>query len=181
MPPGALANLAIDLGDPGRMAKARRLYRSSAVSALDIEGGTAFASVADTDGTFEVEVTVVQPLSPDQIPQPSDLELTCTCDDAADVCRHGLATVLALAEEVEIDVRTLGRWVAFQLKDENETADVPVADHDHDFFVGAWRGTPAEPHLSRLRPTEGSLVVDDVDAGPVVTDATRAIVHALNR
>jgi len=171
----AVANLAIDIGDPGRMAKARRLHRSGKVSAIDIESGAAHASVSDTDGDLhDVTITVVAPPS-QKLPSASDVLAECTCDDTADACQHALAAVLGIAEEVEVDVRVIDRWTGAEAPPKVATYVSPGAGTEA-FFAGAWTPSPPVPSVPKLvNAHPSSLAVDGIDAGPVIEDATKAI------
>ena len=148
----ALANLAIELGDPGRMAKARRLHRSNAVSTIEFEDATAYASVNDVDGTVaDTELSVSETPNGSPIPNPEDLTTTCSCDDSANACRHVLATVLGIAEMVEIDPRNLSLWAESHRSGEPVDAAVaPTSLEDTDFFTGHWRDYPPVPTPRRL-------------------------------
>ena len=178
----AVANLAIDLGDPGRMAKARRLHRSHSVGTVDIEGGVAHAMVTERDGeSHEVSVSVVAPPSGQQIPAASDIVATCDCEDNSDACQHALATILCIAEEVEADIRTIDRWTGAEAPPEVATYVSPSGDAES-FFTGEWTPNPPAITVPRLRPsTPPVLAVEGVDAGPVIVDALDAITKALDR
>lgn len=171
----AVANLAIDMGDPGRMSKARRLHRSGSVSAIDIESGAAHATVTDSDGElYDVTITVVAPPT-QKLPTSSDVLATCTCDDSGDACRHALAAVLGVAEEVEVDVRVIDRWTGAEAPVAVATYESPGVGTEA-FFAGNWTFDPQLPQLPRLAvPDRSSLVVDGIDAGPVIEDASAAI------
>lgn len=171
----AIANLAIDMGDPGRMSKARRLHRSGSVGSIDIESGTAHATITDSDGElYDVTVTVVAPPA-QKLPTSSDVVAACTCDDTGDACRHALAAVLGVAEEVEIDVRVIDRWTGAEAPAAVATYESPGAGSEA-FFAGNWTPNPQTPQLPRLTiPQRSSLVVDGVDAGPVIEVASAAI------
>ncbi len=176
----ALANVAIDLGDPGRMAKARRLYRSNAVSTIDLAPRLANANVSDSDGVvYDVTIELAPSAQAGEIPQSSDLEVSCTCEDTSDACRHGLAMVLGIAEGVEVDPQSIERWTETEADVAEVSLDSRAAEPNDDFFLGGWR-EPAPISITRLRSTEPSLVVDGVDAGPVVVDAIAAIADELS-
>lgn len=175
----AIANLAIDIGDPGRMAKARRLHRSNAVSTIDIESGEAHALVTESSGeSYEVTLTIVSPPA-QKLPSASDVLAACTCDDSGDACQHALATVLGVAEEVEVDVRVLDRWTGAAAPATVATYESP-GDDTVSFFGGAWTPNPPLPKLAPLSTSRASsLEVDGIDAGPVFVDAATAIADGL--
>ena len=177
----AVANVAIDLGDPGRMAKARRLHRSNAVGSVDIEPGIAHASVADANGeVYDVEITVVSPPASGSIPTASDLLTSCTCEDHGDNCMHALAALLGVAEEIEANGRILDLWTG-------STATAPTRNYAaptgaaESFFHGNWAPTDRLTLGQRPLGKPLNLVVDDVDAGEVFIDARRSVADGLSR
>ena len=179
----SVANLAIDLGDPGRMAKARRIHRGNNVGSVDTSPGKAEATVVGLDGeSQEVTITVEGSVPAGQAPTAADVTSTCTCDDEGDICTHGLAAILGIAEEIEANGRLLAVWAGEAI----EEADTPVAaagdSSDSDFFSGRWSSPPAIPQMSALKfGEEPNLVVDNIDAGPVLVDARAAIKRGLSR
>lgn len=171
----AVANLAIDMGDPGRMSKARRLHRSHSVSAIDIESGAAHATVTDSDGElYDVTISVVAPPAK-RLPAASDVLSVCTCDDSGESCRHALAAMLGIAEEVEVNLKVIDLWTGAAAPAAVTTYESPGVGTE-EFFAGRWTSGPPTPSVPRLNPaTSPSLVVDGVDAGPVIEDAAAAI------
>ena len=178
----SIANVAIDLGDPGRMSKARRMHRSNSVGTVDISPGVAHASVTDADGEiYEVEISVVAPPATGVLPSAGDLLTSCTCDDTGDTCMHALAAVLGIAEEVEANGRVLELWTRSSPPEPVTDYQRPTSDSES-FFTGAWKAGIERPSMTPLRVGQQPvLVVEDVDAGPVVVDARAAITDGLSR
>lgn len=179
----SVANLAIDLGDPGRMAKARRIHRGNNVGSVDIVGGKAEATVVGLDGeSQEVAITVEAEVPSGAAPTASDVISSCTCDDGGDICTHGLAAILGIAEEIEANGRLLAVWAGGATDDEDVPIEIPEGGSDNDFFSGRWTSPPTIPQMSGLKfGEEPHLIVDDVDAGPVLVDARAAIKRGLSR
>lgn len=177
----SVANLAIDLGDPGRMSRARRLHRSNAVTEVEIEPGRAHATVTDPDGELhEVLIEVTTPTHGGATPPASDLSATCSCEDDGDTCTHGLAALLGIAEEIEANGRLLAVWAGEVAP--TRTTTYTASTTSSSFFDGAWTTTPMKKTLTNLRYEKMvPLVVDDLDAGPVVIDAVAAIRSGLSR
>ncbi len=178
----AVANLAIDLGDPGRMAKARRLHRGNSVGTVDITHLRAETTVTDPAGElFDVSIIVASPAAEDEAPLASTVSANCACDDDSDVCNHALAAILGIAEEIEANGRLLAIF--------GGTEAAPVAlspversDRSDSFFHGAWTPSPSIEPLNTLNLSEDPvLTVDGVDAGPVVVEARAAIRRGLTR
>ena len=178
----SVANLAIDLGDPGRMAKARRIHRGNNVGTVDIGPGIAETTVSDPSGEiYDVTISVTEPTSDGQAPPAEHVESSCTCDDGGDICTHGLAAILGIAEEIEANGRLLAVW-AGESRGEAISIDATTLPSADDFLGGNWVKPPVIVPLSTLKlDHEPSLIVDDVDAGPVVVDARGAIRGGLSR
>lgn len=179
----SVANLAIDLGDPGRMAKARRIHRGNNVGTVDIGPGVADTTVADPSGeVFDVTVTVIAPARQGEAPAAQDVVSACTCPDDGDICTHGLAGILGIAEEIEANGRLLAIWAGGAVEEEAAPIEIVAGESTNDFLAGNWSKAPMIPPMTPLQlDHEPSLVVDDVDAGPVVVDARAAIKRGLSR
>jgi hypothetical protein len=178
-----VANLAIDLGDPGRMARARRLHRANAVAEVEIEAGHACATVTQSDGdVFDVDIGVAGSPLPGAVPVANDLTPTCSCDDDGDACTHALAALLGIAEEIEANGRLLDVWVGSEGPAPSATYIAPSTSSADSFFLGVWAEQRERVDVSQQQSDEiPTLVVDSVDAGPVVIDAIRAIRAGLSR
>lgn len=183
----AVANLAIDLGDPGRMAKARRIHRGNNVGTVDIGPGIAETTVTDPSGDlYDVAITVESPAPTGEAPNFQDVTPECACDDGGDICTHGLAAILGIAEEIEANGRLLNVWAGGAADEapspEPEAAAADEVEPSSDFLAGSWSKAPVIPPMTPLQiDNEPSLLVDEVDAGPVVVDARSAIKRGLSR
>lgn len=175
----AVANVAIETGDPGRMAKARRLHRKGAVSSVEIDARAASTSVIEDDESFVVELNVTKAAISGEVPSSEDLLPTCDCDDDGDAaCRHILAGLLGLAEAFEVNPRLLDEWT-------DTVREVAVRERPTgqatDFFgeVGRRRPVPVLPPRAAMKFPP--LIVEDTDAGPVFEDAVQTIRDALTQ
>ena len=179
----SVVNLAIDLGDPGRMAKARRIHRGNHVGSVDISPGLAEMTVADQSGEIhDVSVNVISPVRPGQDLTAQDVTSTCSCEDGSDVCTHALAGILGIAEEIEANGRLLAVWAGEVPTEEQSTETVVVDGPTDDFLAGRWTGPPPIKQMAPLKfDDEPELAVDGVDAGPVLVDARAAIRRGLSR
>lgn len=131
-PPGRLAAvmlraLTAELSDPGRYGRARAYARDGAVVDIEIEPGVVRAVVQGSRaGAYEAMVFVT-PLDADdldervtagatalRIPGRDDLAASCTCPDgdehATAICKHALAMLMVLADEITIEPDLLLRW-----------------------------------------------------------------------
>lgn len=178
----SVANLAIDLGDPGRMAKARRLHRGNSVGTVDIYHQAAEATVADPSGELmDVTITIDSPAQPGTAPLANTVTTTCGCDDDSTVCMHALAAVLGVAEEIEANGRLLAIWGGTEGPGPDLSSPKRPEGADA-FFSGAWTGAPPVSPLEPLKLGDDPvLAVDGVDAGPVLIEARGAIQRGLSR
>lgn len=172
-----LANMAIDIGDPGRMSRARKLHRAGQVGAVHVESGRLSTTVFEDDSSFDVTVSLSLPLRKGMlVPNATSVSTTtCGCEDEGVVCKHVLAAVLALAEEVEASPEILKLWTGVVERTQLPT-NVETSEHAA-FLTG-----PFDPELepAALQPISvqliesdqsGALVVEQVDAWPVFADA----------
>ena len=168
----ATANLAIEIGDPGRMAKARRIHRKGGVAGVDVMARSVTATVVDGDESFEVDLLLGDNTARGVLPQPEDLTGECTCGESdGKACIHVLAAMLGLAEAFETNARLLDEWTDAP----GEIAPNEVLMGDGDFFGNPGQHTSIVA-LGARRPVEfPSLGVDEVAAGPVFEDAIEAI------
>lgn len=179
----AVANLAIELGDPGRMAKARRLHRNNGVGAVDIGNLHAEATVVDPSGEMmDVQITIEMPADPDSAPAPESVSASCTCDEDREFCTHALALVLGVAEEVEANGRLLSVWGGAPEPQPVAQQPIPAKDSADAFLRGNWQTpAPIAPLPTLELGTDPVLAVDGIDAAPVLVDARSAIARGLSR
>lgn len=175
-----IANLAIEVGDPGRMARARKLHRAGGVGEVDITAGEARTSITGTDAEEVHDVVIsVQGVTGRTI-EPADITIQCVCDDDQDpTCPHGLAALLGLAEAFEANERLLDVLLAPH-DDEGLDPDAGGSDLSSGFFGRTWRAPGIDP-LPERNALNASLGVDGVDAGPVFNDAISALAAQLSR
>lgn len=172
-----VANLAIDLGDPGRMSRARRMHRANAVAEVEVTAGVAHATVTDPSGEIhEVSIAVGDAPASASSLSAVDLRPECTCEDDGDVCTHSLAALLGIAEEIEANARLLELWAGGTASNATPTKYTGASAGHRSFFEGAWATAHKAPEISHLDFEQTPvLVVDDLDAGPVILDAVKAI------
>ncbi len=122
-----LRALTAELADPGRFSRAKAYARDDAVTDIQIEPGSVRAVVQGTRREPYVATVQVRPLEADTredaeagvapaaqlLPSREDLAVACTCPDGEGwgaVCKHALAALLVLADEVSIEPQLLLRW-----------------------------------------------------------------------
>ena len=125
LPATMLRALTAELSDPGRYTRAKGYARDGAVVEIDIQPGTVRGLVLGSRRE-PYEVTVyVDPVDHEDIdaatvtaslvtlvPDRSELALACTCPDAdgGTMCKHALAVMLVMADEVSMEPDVLARW-----------------------------------------------------------------------
>ncbi len=128
-PPGRVAGamlraLAAELSDPARFTRAKAYARDGLVLDIEIEPGVVRGEVqgsrydpyvtelhvggADRDvGSARTELALL-------IPDRDEIAASCTCPDSdtwgGAFCKHVLATVLVLADEITVEPRLLAHW-----------------------------------------------------------------------
>lgn len=142
--------LAAEMSDAGRLTRGRRLRADGAVVDLAVGHG---AVVARVQGSLPTPYVVTLETRPGQrAPSRRDLTVRCTCPDDAGTgqhaCKHAVAALLGLADEVLVEPALLARWrrsddatepaTADDVETEPETEPAPVRDPE---IASAARGT----------------------------------------
>jgi uncharacterized Zn finger protein len=170
-----LRALAAELADPGRFRRASAYARDGAVIELTVLPGELRVLVRGSRFEPYQARVWVEPTEPGNVglalvPRRDELAAECTCpDDGADpgtFCKHAVAALLVLADEVIADPAVLDTWRA-----EVDTDDRPIrrrrpasrseldepgdGDDGVDVLVAAIaapRPLPAPPQLARRLP-----------------------------
>jgi hypothetical protein len=104
--------LAAEMSDPGRLARGKRLRADDAVVDLVIGHGAATAVVQGSRPDPYVVTLLTR--AGRSVPSRRDVTVRCTCPDddgvGGDACKHGVAALFALADEVSLDLEALTRW-----------------------------------------------------------------------
>ena len=145
-----LRALAAELSDPGRFSRAKAYARDGAVIDIDIGPGEVRATIQGSRYEPYVASVYVAPSDDHDsllglIPDRDELQATCSCPDdgpyGGAFCKHALAALLALADEVTIEPEVLARW---------RTAD-PDAESAGIPRPGTGAGAPARTGPGRRR------------------------------
>ena len=178
----ALSNLAIEFGDPGRMARARKLHRAGSVGEIAVEAGELSTLVYGSQpDPYSVKILLADDhRGAASLPDPEQLSSVCTCPDGLTTCKHALATILTFAEEVEADARLLDAFLGRSAVAVVESAEAPT-DSDP-FFAGTGVHALSFPSFEPLQLREApTMVVEATDAWPVFEHAISAIARAVGR
>lgn len=170
----SIADLAIELGDPGRMMRARKLHRAGSVGEISVDPLRLRAPVFGESDSYETEIrsdgsgSLAGPA-----PEFGRILCDCTCPDTGESCKHSLALLLTFAEEVEDQPHLAARFL-----DEGEQVPDGVSPviQQHAFLsndrLASFTLEPVTP-LSAASSTQ--LVFDGTDAWPVFHDAIETI------
>lgn len=120
-----LRALCAELSDSGRYSRAKSYARDGAVVEIDVRPGVVTAEVLGSR-RYPYSVTIgVDGLPPEElhaqgaptmlIPEPHELAVDCTCPDndagfGGAICKHALAVLLVLADEISIEPELLPLW-----------------------------------------------------------------------
>jgi uncharacterized Zn finger protein len=112
-----LRALAAEMSDPGRFSRAKAYARDGAVVDIVVEPGEVRGEVQGSRYEPYVATIYAAPAADGEgllglIPERSELLASCSCPDAETfgVCKHALAVLLVLADEITIEPGVLGRW-----------------------------------------------------------------------
>jgi len=171
----SIADLAIELGDPGRMMRARKLHRAGSVGEIVVEPRRLQAAVFGSDHD-PYEATVESDGSGSLAgPEPEfgRIRCECTCPDWGDACKHALALLLTFAEEVEEHPQLASMWLEDGVL---PSSDANVSPPEHPFLMNDRLASFTKHEPTPSRPTrQARLVFDTTDAWPVLQDAIDAM------
>ena len=118
-----LRALAAELSDPSRFTRAKAYARDDAVIDIVVEPGVVRAEVQGSRyDAYATELHVGRVDEPgsvslvELIPDRREIGASCTCPDGGPLgvayCKHVIATVLVLADEITVEPELLSRWRA---------------------------------------------------------------------
>lgn len=155
-PPGRLPStmlkvLAAELSDGGRLARGKELWAADAV--IDIVVGHG-AVTAEVQGSRPQPYIVTIEAEPGGgVPRKAELWLQCTCPDdpgtGSSACKHGVAALFALADEVAIEPDLLDRWRAGRRR-----PGAPADPPDDALPDGGSPHDPLPDNVRLLRPAD---------------------------
>jgi hypothetical protein len=114
-PPGRLPAtmikvLAAELSDQGRLARGKRYWADNAVTDIVIGHGAVTAEIQGSRP--DPYIVTVTTLPGRGVPGKRDVTLRCTCPDDGmyEACKHAVAALFALSDEVAVEPELLDRW-----------------------------------------------------------------------
>jgi uncharacterized Zn finger protein len=175
-----LRALAAELSDPSRFTRAKAYARDDAVIDIVVEPGVVRAEVQGSRyDPYVVELhvgAIVETGSvnlAELIPDRHEIGASCTCPDGGPLgvayCKHVLATVLVLADELTIEPELLSRW---RSGGSVEVGFEVAADDDVDPIAPLLVAAGPLPALPRLPPRlPVAMPAAAGDAAAVLADA----------
>jgi uncharacterized Zn finger protein len=118
-PPGRLLGtmikvLAAELSDQGRLSRGKRYWADGAVVDIVVGHGAVTAEIQGSRP--QPYVVTVEASGGSGVPRKRDVWAQCTCPDdtgtGVDLCKHAVAALFALADEVTIEPELVDRWRA---------------------------------------------------------------------
>lgn len=196
-PPGRLLAtmvkvLAAEMSDQQRLARGRRYYNDDAVIDIVIGHGSVTAEVRGS--RYDPYVVTIEADGGSGVPRRSELWASCSCPDdtgtGTDLCKHAVAAMFALSDEIAIDPELIDRWRSSRRRPaadgvadvtelnsrrrgdvETDPDDTPP-DHRAPVIPLRGRGTARDDHDDHERDDRDDA---QVDRTPVVDDAAEAI------
>lgn len=168
-----LSVAAAGAADPARFRRGKAYVAERAVLRIEITPGVLRAQVAGSRGApYEVLIGVASVAGPADgsdpdayrsemtrlVPDSDELMATCTCPDDSDLCKHAVATVLALADELTSRPELVLAW---------RCADGPAVGRRRRGAGAESRvAVPHEPPFDPFATTEWRSFAGDVAAVP---------------
>jgi hypothetical protein len=167
------STLAAEMADPERFRRGRTYVRQHAVASIVVQPAVVHGEVQGSrPEPYEVTIhtravrraTALAAMSQDGttsrpsmlVPRPDDLRLSCTCPDWGDPCKHAVAVLLALGDELAAEPELLARWRQVDAPapdDERSLASAADRDGEHhrkpdpldEFFARGYEPDPIAP------------------------------------
>jgi uncharacterized Zn finger protein len=181
--------LAAELSDQGRLARGKRYWADDAVVDLVVGHGVVTAVIQGSRP--EPYVVTIEAASGTGVPGKREVWISCTCPDdgtATEACKHAVAALFALSDEVAIEPELIERWragsrvrarAAAPPEAESGLAEVvPIRQPDR-AVTDAPRATapPADPmleELARLLAAPGGAIAPEFpEVAPVIHGGIR--------
>jgi uncharacterized Zn finger protein len=142
--------LAAEMSDQQRMSRGKRYHADDAVVDIVIGHGSVTAEVQG--GRPEPYIVTIEADGGSGVPKRSELWIRCTCPDddgsGSHLCKHGVAAMFSLSDEVSIDPELVDRWRASRRR----SADAQVTDLD------SRRRDPTGPAHGRERDRPADVI-----------------------
>ena len=169
LPATMLKVLAAEMSDQPRLARGRRYHQDDAVIDIVIGHGSVTAEVQG--GRRDPYIVTIEVDGGSGVPRRSEIWATCTCPDdsgtGAHLCKHAVAVMFTLSDEVSIDPELLERWRSSRRRPTGEVTHLD--DHRTDGVrphpYGDDDDTP-DDHRAQVIPLHGRDRHEDRDDAP---------------
>ncbi len=126
--------LAAEMSDQGRLSRGKRSWADDAVVDIVVGHG---AVTAEIQGSRQQPyVVTIEAAGGEGVPTKREVWAQCTCPDdtgtGVDLCKHAVATMFAIADEVTLEPELLDRWRASRrpLREPDNVTRLPGARFD---------------------------------------------------
>jgi uncharacterized Zn finger protein len=120
--------LAAELSDQGRLSRGKRYWADDAVVDIVIGHGAVTAEVQG--GRPDPYVVTIEAEGGSGVPSKREIWIQCTCPDDTgagnEACKHAVAAMFALSDEIAIDPTLVDRWRASRRGDRSNVTDLPA-------------------------------------------------------
>lgn len=124
LPATMLKVLAAEMSDHGRLSRGKRYWTEDAVTDIVIGHGAVTAEVQG--GRKDPYIVTLETSPGDDLPSKREVWTYCTCPDdppAHSACKHAVAALFALSNEVSIEPTLIDRWRQGRARDRDRTTD----------------------------------------------------------
>jgi uncharacterized Zn finger protein len=145
--------LAAEMSDQGRLSRGKRYWADDAVIDIVIGHGAVTAEVQG--GRPQPYVVTLEAAGGSGVPAKRELWVQCTCPDdtgtGAHACKHAVAAMFTLADEVAIEPELVDRWrqSARAAREHSDVAILPTRD---DALAASEHEAGHEADVIELRP-----------------------------
>lgn len=110
LPATMIKVLAAEMSDQGRLARGKRYHADSAV--IDIVVGHGAVTAEIQGSRPQPYVVTIEATSGTGVPGRREVVARCTCPDDGlyEACKHAVAALFALSDEIAIEPELLARW-----------------------------------------------------------------------
>jgi hypothetical protein len=132
LPATMMKVLAAEMSDPSRLRRGKQYAKDGSVLDIVIDPGTVTCEIQGSRSTPYIAVVAVTPGN--GMPLRRDVKYTCTCPDNDNwdsyACKHVVATLFALSDELLLEPELLDRWRGRASDDADADADADDFDDD---------------------------------------------------
>lgn len=173
LPATMIKVLAAEMSDQQRLARGKRYHADAAVIDIVIGHGVLTAEVQGSRA--DPYVVTIEADGGEGVPGRREIWAQCTCPDddgtGATLCKHGVAAMFALSDEVAIEPELLERWRTSRRRSGSSNvtalpAPDPVVDDDRSDDTPSATVIPIRPNVERRPVDDGWGALSALLAAP---------------